>query len=374
MSTKSHKTGSFGFLVLAAIALFLSVLMPEAQAQWSLTLQHKYDLGSNRSSEGLDFYNGYLWHTTGDSLYKLDPETAIDTDGDGDYDLSAERTWILTHNNYSESSVWFNDELYNFTYWDTLNNLSDDIFKLDLNDDETYQWQIAGVGQSATNWGSCRDKRTPGESIIYTGHYANLLMWFDPYSGNTTQTLEITGLDDIEDLGMDLYETVWASSHDSNLYPGLHRIDPGTGNILATFDGPDGLGIIDGIAIRSFVDHDVMYVTGKNTRFIWEYRISESTAVGFSGRLVSETLELHPNYPNPFNPVTRISYYVPEHSQVRLNIYDVTGKLVANLVDGVVGAGLHTVTWEAGGAAGNIYFYRLQADETSVTRKMLLLK
>jgi hypothetical protein len=274
---------SISFSALAVIALFLSALMSEAQAQEAEAQKHlkllkTYDLGAGRWSEGLDFYDGFLWHTSSGSLYKLNPDSATDIDYDGDYDLFSDKTWDFTHHSHSESSVWFNDELYNFTYRDRLGSLSDDIYKLDLNvssiwNNETYGWLHVGDGQGTTNWGSCRDKRNPGESIIYTGHSDNLLMWYDPDTGNTTRTQKIPGIDAVEDLGMDRYGRVWASSYDSASYPGLYRIDPDTGEILGIFDGPDGLAIIDGMAIRSVGNHDVMYVTGKQTRYIWEYLV-----------------------------------------------------------------------------------------------------
>ena len=367
------------FLVLAAIALFLCCLTSVAQAQESLTLQKKYDLGSSRYSEGLDFYNQFLWHTTRDKLYRLNLDSATDTDGDGDYDLQAERSWILTHNHYSESSVWFDDELFSFTYLDTMDNLSDDIFKLDLNDDDTYQWQHVGDGLGTTNWGSCRDKRTPGESIIYTGHYDNLLMWYEPENGNTTQTVEITVLDEIEDLGMDLYGTVWASSFNSDLYPGLYRINLVTGGIVGTFYGPDGLDIIDGIAIRSFGDHDVIYVTGKNTQFIWEYLVPHFASGGLFDDLEAAAFELHPNYPNPFNPTTTIVFSLPRTQQVRMCIYGLNGIRVNTLVNEVREAGTYSVTWNGTddngrAVASGTYIYRLEAGEYVESRRMVLVR
>ncbi|MBD3335416.1 MAG: T9SS type A sorting domain-containing protein [Candidatus Eisenbacteria bacterium] len=361
-----------GCFVLAAIGLLQSALMAPVQSDETLVLQKTYDFGWRRYSEGLDFYNGFLWHTTPDSLYKLDLESAADIDGDGDYDLQAERTWDLTHSNYSESSVWLGGDLYNFTFLDTLDNLSADIFQLDLHDDGTYQWQHAGVGAGASNWGSCRDKRDPGQFIIYTGHYGNFLFWFDPESGNTVLAVEVGGLDAIEDLGMDLEGTVWASSFDAELYPGLHRIEPDTGEILGSFSGPEGLDVIDGMAIRLVGDHDVIYVTGKNTRFIWEYRILDTTAAGSSGDLVSQGLELRTNRPNPFNSVTRISYFVPEETHVRLSIYNVAGRFVKDLAHGRVGTGVHTVVWDAAETASGVYVCRIQAGDTAIARKMLL--
>ncbi len=369
----------FPRLALVALALFLSALTPVVQAQESLTLQKKYDLGSSKYSEGLDFYNHFLWHTTRNNLYRLNLDSATDTDGDGDYDLQAERTWTLTHNHHSESSVWVDGEIFNFTYSDTLDNLSDDIFKLDLNDDETYQWQHVGDGLGTTNWGSCRDRRNPDSSIIYTGHNDNLLMWYDPENGNTNQTVDVTDLDSIEDLGMDLYGTVWASSFNSDLYPGLYRIHPDTGEIVGTYYGPDGLGIIDGIAIRSYGDHDVLYVTGKNTQFIWEYLVPNLASGGFDDDLVAAAYELHPNYPNPFNPTTTVVFSLPRAQQVRMCVYGLNGIRVNTLVNEVREAGTNSVTWngtdENGRAvASGTYIYRLEAGNYVESRRMVLVR
>jgi hypothetical protein len=83
---------------------------------------------------------------------------------------------------------------------------------------------------------------------------------------------------------------------------------------------------------------------------------------------------LSPAEPNPFNPVTRIRFYLPEDSHTRLLIYNVKGELVAKLVDGLVTAGEHTVTWKATGAPSGLYFYRMESGEFRETRKMILLK
>ncbi len=81
------------------------------------------------------------------------------------------------------------------------------------------------------------------------------------------------------------------------------------------------------------------------------------------------------NYPNPFNPVSRITFSVPVESHVRLVVYNTLGEKVATLVDGVRGAGESTVGFDATGLPGGVYFYRLTAgNRTSETRKMLLVK
>lgn len=361
-------------LVLAIIILCLVFWSTGALAQESLWLQKKYDLGADRYSEGLDFYNGFLWHTARYTLEKLDLATATDTDGDGDYDLQAERTWDFVHNHHSESSVWLDGELFNLTFYDTTSSECDDIYILDLNDDETYQWRHVGDGLGETNWGSCRDNRVPGESIIYTGHYDDVMMWFDPESGETTSTLVIPGLDYIEDLGMDRHGTVWASSFYSSTYPGIYRLDPDTGETLETFYGPSELEVIDGLAIRTVGDHDLLYVTGKSTPYIWEYLVPNLASVGPYDEFAEISLEFSTDRGGSGGPVTRVRYFVPEETRIQLGIFDVRGRLVAKLEDGIAGSGSHTVTWNVREAASSVYFCHLMAGNAAVTRKLLLLK
>ncbi len=83
---------------------------------------------------------------------------------------------------------------------------------------------------------------------------------------------------------------------------------------------------------------------------------------------------LSQNYPNPFNPTTSISFSVAHKSRITLKVYDVTGKAVSTLVDRVMEAGSHTVSFSATGLASGIYFYTLSGDNFSETRKMVLLR
>jgi hypothetical protein len=78
--------------------------------------------------------------------------------------------------------------------------------------------------------------------------------------------------------------------------------------------------------------------------------------------------------PNPFNPSTEISFTLPAASEVRLDVYSVTGRHVATLVDSHLPAGHHTCTWNAGDMASGIYFYRIRADSAIETRKLVLVK
>jgi hypothetical protein len=80
------------------------------------------------------------------------------------------------------------------------------------------------------------------------------------------------------------------------------------------------------------------------------------------------------NYPNPFNPSTSISFVLPTASAVRLEIYNMIGQKVTTLVDGVLNAGQHTVTWDGHEASSGIYLYRLEAVDFVEVKKMTLLK
>ncbi len=84
--------------------------------------------------------------------------------------------------------------------------------------------------------------------------------------------------------------------------------------------------------------------------------------------------DLSNNYPNPFNPSTIIQYSVREKGSVALIVYDVMGKKIATLVDEEKPAGHYSFTFNAGNLATGLYFYSLHTGNSSVTRKMLLVK
>jgi flagellar hook assembly protein FlgD len=85
------------------------------------------------------------------------------------------------------------------------------------------------------------------------------------------------------------------------------------------------------------------------------------------------------NYPNPFNPSTKISYALPQRGSVRVSIYDMLGRIVVTLVDGEKEKGIHTVDWSGKDERGNplvsgMYVARLRAGEFIKNTKMILLK
>ncbi len=112
------------------------------------------------------------------------------------------------------------------------------------------------------------------------------------------------------------------------------------------------------------------------------YRLKQ---IDFDGRFeYSDTIELAPilthetalfsNFPNPFNPVTTISFALPQSQEVSLIVYDIMGREVRTLVDETLPAGLHEYIFEAGDASSGAYIYRLVTPGQIVSRKMMLLK
>ena len=94
---------------------------------------------------------------------------------------------------------------------------------------------------------------------------------------------------------------------------------------------------------------------------------------------VPDEFVLYPNYPNPFNPSTKIDYGLPKEASVQLVIFDILGREVVTLVDGIQKSGYRSVLWNGADAYGinvsaGMYFYLLQAGDFRQINKMILLK
>jgi hypothetical protein len=85
-------------------------------------------------------------------------------------------------------------------------------------------------------------------------------------------------------------------------------------------------------------------------------------------------LKLLPNYPNPFNPLTRIDYYLPKSEEIEIELYNVNGQKVKLLYSGRQKIGYHSLTLDGGDMPSGIYYYRLKSSDFVDTRKCLLIK
>uniref|UniRef100_A0A832G7L6 T9SS type A sorting domain-containing protein n=1 Tax=Ignavibacterium album TaxID=591197 RepID=A0A832G7L6_9BACT len=90
--------------------------------------------------------------------------------------------------------------------------------------------------------------------------------------------------------------------------------------------------------------------------------------------LVPAAYQLEQNYPNPFNPTTTIRYSLPKEGLVTLKVYNILGQEVVTLVQQEQTAGTYEVKFAGSNLASGMYFYTLEANGVSLTRKMMLLK
>jgi hypothetical protein len=113
----------------------------------------------------------------------------------------------------------------------------------------------------------------------------------------------------------------------------------------------------------------------------WRAEISSQIVSGtdrkYSDRITN--FELHPNYPNPFNPTTTIKYDIPREARVLLKIYNIRGQEVRTLVDSKVSTGSHRVVWNGTNNHGEpvtsgIYIYKMKAGNYSTVKKMIFIK
>lgn len=96
--------------------------------------------------------------------------------------------------------------------------------------------------------------------------------------------------------------------------------------------------------------------------------------IDLSNKSNTEKFKLYLNYPNPFNPKTKISFELPNKEKVELKIYDVLGQEIMTLVSGELDKGYHEFLFDGANLSSGIYFYRLKTDNYVESKKMLLIK
>jgi hypothetical protein len=79
-------------------------------------------------------------------------------------------------------------------------------------------------------------------------------------------------------------------------------------------------------------------------------------------------------YPNPFNPVTSFEYTMPEDGMVQVSVYDISGRMVTELVNGYMSAGTYPVTWDANNLSSGVYMIHMISSDFSTMQKVMLIK
>ena len=168
-------------------------------------------------------------------------------------------------------------------------------------------------------------------------------------------------------------------SSTATLYRLKFQPGDGTDAIAFTYDFPKGVtGRLSDRLGGIVVDHAM---SARGTCTLANLALSELDMEIFwtgdrpaTDRHAPLTFGLHPSYPNPFNPSTTMQYSVAATGHVLLRVFDVTGREVATLEEGIREPGRYSVVWDAADLAGGVYFYRLTAGGFTETRSVLLLK
>jgi hypothetical protein len=119
-------------------------------------------------------------------------------------------------------------------------------------------------------------------------------------------------------------------------------------------------------AIHYASDHIPIFAT---------YVFDSPIGINIIGSEVPRDFKLEQNYPNPFNPSTQIRFSITNQTSfVTLNVFDITGRKVSQLVNEQLNAGSYEVRWDGSKFSSGVYYYRLQSDAFTETRKMILVK
>ena len=182
-------------------------------------------------------------------------------------------------------------------------------------------------------------------------------------------------------------------------YGRIYIADPNTGEVIDTINTAEWNNYIEGqydnhnpqnnasgYTSNYAVDFDENYNVYTQSWFGWtvdkwiydgELPVVEITITSIErdGETIPNEMSLGQNYPNPFNPTTTIKFGLNKKQNVSLSVFNLNGELVSNLVnDSELSAGSYEVTFDASRLASGTYFYKLQTENGSITKKMILLK
>ncbi len=111
----------------------------------------------------------------------------------------------------------------------------------------------------------------------------------------------------------------------------------------------------------------------RSAEVVWNLNVGPSLSVK-NNVSVPKQIELHPTYPNPFNPATQLSFDLPSAMPVTLSVMDINGRIVDTIISGTVKSGNHSIRWEGNGHPSGIYFFKLETPRGIKIQRGILLK
>ncbi|MBI5265773.1 MAG: T9SS type A sorting domain-containing protein, partial [candidate division Zixibacteria bacterium] len=151
-------------------------------------------------------------------------------------------------------------------------------------------------------------------------------------------------------------------------------VDRGLLRVLA--DGSNPLALEDSMSASGSMIAavgDLVAVANSHGAHLYDRR-TPTWAGEDGGPALPTEITLQQNYPNPFNPETTIEFEIPAPMAVRLEVFNVLGQSVGELIDGMLPSGRHQARFDASRVSSGVYFYRISAGAESRTRKMVVIK
>lgn len=227
--------------------------------------------------------------------------------------------------------------------------------------DEGDTWEFANTGLDNLIVESMAVSR---DDVLFAGTHLGIYRSFN--DGDNWEAVHDSTLGDhnIRSLVTNPTFALFAGTHDAGVFLSLDH-----GTTWSTLN--DGLDNLDVHALAIAPDGSLLAGTIGGGVFKRDAStdVSNETIEG-----LPKEFTLEENYPNPFNPTTRIRYALPVQSQVNLSVYDITGRLITVLVNAQQAAGQYEVSFDAATLSSGVYFYRLEAGAFSEMQQMVLLR
>ncbi len=204
-----------------------------------------------------------------------------------------------------------------------------------------------------------------------------VLLWSATYPGSGPTFNVIFPKLTIDSLGY-VYATVRGADGQWNADFAMVKYDPDGNTVwVATYPRPGDYEVPNAIALDG---NSNVYLAGwvglgsLDADYLTVKFSQEPVSVNDNGSASPQAFKLYQNYPNPFNSTTTIPFSIPTSTHVRLQIFNILGQEVATLVNERLPAGDYRIKWDAQKVPSGIYWYRLQTDAYTESKKLLLLK
>ena len=298
------------------------------------------------------------------------PPTLVDLDGDGDLEIVAGNDSGLLHVLHHDGTE--------MASYDVGDDIRGGISVADLNDDGSYELLFAGYDDMIHVW-------NPMDGVELDGWPVDM----DYNSLTEPVTADLDGDGDLEVVAAMKSGMVYVFHHDATLFNNFPT------NLSGNIESSPAIGDFDNDG-----DYEIIFGTtqglevfdiksDKGDRLSWKLHRGNLdrtgslamtlVAVGHEEDIIPKEFYVSPNYPNPFNPSTRIDIQTSERNDLGVKIFDAAGRLVNTLMDEELDAGYYTVKWNGLNAMGQgmptgVYFIQVRSGVEISTQKMILIK